>query len=58
MVFVATVGDFACSQPGPVIIIMDQYGYHGEWKIIHSSVNIDCYKNDVNDKYRNVSDSK
>ena len=38
------------SHNGNVIIIMHQYAYHGQRKTIHSSGQIEWYKNDVNYK--------
>ena len=49
-VSMATVGDLDHSKSFPVTIIMHQYEYHGGEKTIHSSVQIEWYKNDVNEK--------
>ena len=46
----ATVGAVAESQKGPVILIMHQYAYTGKGRTIHSSGQLELYKNDVNDK--------
>ena len=47
---IVTVGGVVPSQRGPVIAIMHQYAYTGEGKTIHSSGQLEHYKNDVNDK--------
>ena len=49
-VTIATVGALDNSQDGPAIIIMNQYAYHGKGKTIHSYVQLDWYKNYLNDK--------
>jgi hypothetical protein len=38
------------SQHGEVIIIMHQYAYTGKGKTIHSSGQLECYKQEVDDK--------
>ena len=53
-VSIATVGTLDCSQAGPYIIIMHHFSYHRKVKTIHSSVNIECYNNDVNYKWIKV----
>ena len=45
-----TVGGVVHSQRGPVIAIMHQYAYLGTGKTIHSSGQLEWYKNDVNDR--------
>lgn len=52
---IVTVGGVAPSQRGDVIVIMHQYAYIGEGKTIHSSAQLEHYKNDVNDKSLKVS---
>ena len=47
---IVTVGGVVPSQRGDVIAIMHQYAYLGEGKTIHSSGQLEMYKNDVNDK--------
>ena len=38
------------TQHGPAIAILHQYAYTGQGKTIHSSGQLEWYKNDVNDK--------
>ena len=38
------------TQRGPVIIILKQYAWHGTGRTIHSSVQLEHYKNQVDDK--------
>ena len=52
---IVTVGGVVPSQRGPVIAIMHQYAYMGEGKTIHSSGQLEHYKNNVNDKSLKVS---
>jgi hypothetical protein len=40
---------FVKTQNGPVILIMQQYAYYGRQRTIHSSRQIEAYKNYVND---------
>ena len=47
---IVTVGGVVPSQRGEVIAIMHQYAYLGEGKTIHSSGQLEMYKNNVNDK--------
>ena len=47
---IVTVGGVVQSQRGLVIAIMHQYALLGEGKTIHSSGQLEWYKNDVNDK--------
>ena len=51
---IVTVGGVVPSQRGPVIAIMHQYAYIGDGKTIHSSGQLEWYKNDVNDKSLHV----
>ena len=43
------------SQSVPVITIMHQYTYHEKGKTIYSSVQIEWYNNDVNEKSRKAN---
>ena len=52
---IVTVGGVVPSQRGDVIAIMHQYAYLGEGKTIHSSAQLEHFKNDVNDKSMKVS---
>ena len=52
---IVTVGGVVPSQRGPVIAIMHQYAYMGSGKTIHSSAQLEHFKNDVNDKSLHVS---
>ena len=52
---IVTVGGVVPSQRGDVIAIMHQYAYMGEGKTIHSSCQLEHFKNDVNDKSLKVS---
>ena len=47
---IATVGGVVDTQRGPVIAIMHQYAYTGKGKSIHSCIQLEHFKNDVNDK--------
>ena len=49
-VSIATESTLDYSQDGPDLIIMHHYSYHRKVKTIHSSVNIECYNDDVNYK--------
>ena len=51
---IITVGGVVPSQCGPVIAIMHQYAYMGSGKTIHSSGQLEWFKNDVNDKSLHV----
>jgi len=42
------------SNKGPIILIMHQYAYLGKGKTIHSSGQIEYYKNAVDDKISKV----
>jgi len=46
---IATVGGVINTQHGEVIAIMHQYAYTGLGTSIHSSAQLEWYKNDVND---------
>ena len=52
---IVTVGGVVPSQRGNVIAIMHQYAYLGEGKTIHSSGQLEWFKNDVNDKSLKVA---
>ena len=52
---IVTAGAVTRSQHGPVIIIMNQYAYIAGGKTIHSSGQMEAFKNDVNDKSIKVS---
>jgi len=45
-----TAGGVVKTQHGPAIAILHQYTYTGQGKTIHSSGQLEWYKNDVNDK--------
>ena len=45
-----TIGALDNLQDVPFIIIMHQYVYHGKGNTFHPSVQLDLYKNDVNEK--------
>ena len=55
---IVTAGGVIHTQHGPVIAIMHQYAYHGKNKTIHSSMQLEHYKNDVNDKSIKVPGGK
>ena len=44
----------AQSQNGPVIVIMRQYAYHGQGRTIHSSAQVEHFKNKVDDRSMKV----
>ena len=46
---IVTVGGVVDSQRGPVIAIMHQYAYTGQGKTIHSSGQLEWFKNQVHD---------
>jgi hypothetical protein len=46
---------FVKTQNGPVILIMRQYAYYGRQRTIHSSGQIEAYKNYVNDRSMKVT---
>ena len=47
---IVTAGGVVNSQYGPVIAILNQYAYVGRGRSIHSSAQLEWYKNDVNDR--------
>ena len=47
---IVTAGGVMQTQNGDVIVILHQYAYHGKGKTIHSSGQLEWYKNDVNEK--------
>jgi hypothetical protein len=47
---IVTAGGVMQTQNGDVIAILHQYAYHGKGKTIHSSGQLEWYKNDVNDR--------
>jgi hypothetical protein len=51
---IKTVGGVVQTQHGPVIAIMHQYALLGKGASIHSSSQLEWYKNDVNDKSLHV----
>jgi len=51
---IVTAGAVVQTQRGPVIAIMHQYAYMGEHKTIHSSAQIEHYKNKVDDRSAKV----
>ena len=51
---IVTANGVVQSQRGPVIAILHQYAYIGDGKIIHSSGQLEHYKNNVNDKSMKV----
>ena len=44
------VAGVVLSHLGPICLIMHQYAYHGKGKTIHSSVQVEHYGNEVNDR--------
>jgi hypothetical protein len=53
---IVMAGGVINSQRRPVIAILHQYAYVGDGKIIHSSAQLEWYKNDVNDRSMKVTD--
>jgi len=47
---IVTAGGIVNTQHGPAIAILHQYAYTGQGKTIHSSGQLEWYKNDINDK--------
>jgi hypothetical protein len=47
---IVTAGGVVHSQRGPVIAILNQYAYVGRGRSIHSSCQLEWYKNEVNDR--------
>jgi len=52
---IVTAGGVITTQHGPAIAILHQYAYTGQGKTIHSSRQLEWYKNNVNDKSIKVS---
>jgi hypothetical protein len=52
---IATVAGVVKSHLGPICLIMHQYAYHGTGKTIHSSIQIEHFGNDVNDRSTKVT---
>jgi len=52
---IVTAGGAFKTQHGPAIVILHQYAYTGQGKTIHSSAQLEWYKNDVNDKSMKVA---
>ena len=50
MIPIVTARGVIKTQHGPAIAILHQYAYSGQGKTIHSSGQLEWYKNDVNDK--------
>ncbi|EEC42547.1 predicted protein [Phaeodactylum tricornutum CCAP 1055/1] len=51
---IVTAAGFVESHKGPIIVIMHQYAYLGKGKTIHSSAQLEHYRNKVEDRSRNV----
>ncbi|EEC44015.1 predicted protein [Phaeodactylum tricornutum CCAP 1055/1] len=51
---IVTAAGFVESHKGPIIVIMHQYAYLGKGKTIHSSAQLEHYRNTVEDRSRNV----
>ena len=49
---IVTAAGVVQSHLGPICLIMHQYAYHGKGKTIHSSIQIEQFGNDVNDRSR------
>jgi hypothetical protein len=47
---IGTIGSYADSQRGPVILIMHQYAIYQQNQTIHSSVQQECFKSVVDDR--------
>ena len=45
---IVTAGGVAQSQHGEIIVILNQYAYHGKGKSIHSCVQLKAFETDVN----------
>jgi len=52
---IVTTRGVVTTQHGPIVAILHQYAYTGQGKTIHSSGQLEWYKNDVNDKSIKVS---
>jgi hypothetical protein len=55
---ICTGAGYTRSQHGPIIVIMHQYDYLGNGKTIHSSIQMEHYKLQVNDRASLVSGSR
>ena len=55
---IATVAGVVQSHLGPICVIMHQYAYHGKGKTIHSSVQIEHFGNEVNDRSSKLKGGK
>ncbi len=55
---ICAVAALVQSNKGPIIVIMHQYAYLGKGKTIHSSAQIEYYKNSVDDKSSKVGDKQ
>jgi len=55
---IVTAGGVISTQYGEVIAILHQYAYHGKGKTIHSSGQIEMYKNVVDEKSKKVGGSQ
>ena len=51
---ICTGAGYTMTHLGPVVMIMHQYAYLGQHKTIHASVQLEAFKNDVDDKSRKV----
>ncbi|EEC42564.1 predicted protein [Phaeodactylum tricornutum CCAP 1055/1] len=49
---IVTAAGLVESQHGPIIVILHQYAHHGKGKTIHSSAQLEYYKNIVEDRSR------
>jgi len=47
---IVTAGGVVKTNNGEVIVVLHQYAYHGKGKTIHSSAQLEHFKNDVNDR--------
>jgi len=52
---IVTTRGVVTTQHGPIVTILHQYAYTGQGKTIHSSSQLEWYKNDVNNKSIKVS---
>lgn len=55
---IATCAGLVQSSIGPVIVILHQYAYSGKGKTIHSSAQVECFGNTVDDRSVKVQDGK
>ncbi|EEC42961.1 predicted protein [Phaeodactylum tricornutum CCAP 1055/1] len=51
---IVTAAGYTESQNGPIILIMNQYAHLGQGKTIHSSAQLEHYRNHVEDRSRTV----